>query len=269
MSKPDEKGRSPGSRVLSTGDSYQSLARYYDIFIDWENRLEHEIPFIIEAAGRRVSAPSALDIGCGTGYHLMALREARFSVSGTEPSEYLRALAVENLGGARIFSVPMEGLKKLASSHGPWHLVTCLGNTMAHLPADKLPGFCRALELALTPGGTAVLHVLGYEKIMARRPQGLPAKLVKAGETSYRFERRYEYLQDHIGFTVEIYENDILKAKDREILYPLTAGLLESSCTDAGFAEIRFFGAFSFRTPYTPESDNLVAVLRKRGSGLR
>lgn len=267
MARDKEKKKS-SVRSNTRTDNYDILADYYDIFIDWENRLGREIPFICQIAGRKISSPRALDIGCGTGYHLRSLRKEGFETFGLEPSPQLRALAVRNLPGATIFSSRMEELECLTAAHGPWHLVICLGNTLAHLPEEKLAGFCRALYRALTVPGTAVIHVLNYEKILANRPQGLQSKLVESGNESYRFERRYDYFQGWIEFTIEIWKNEAFLAKDREILYPLTAKIIEQACSGAGFNDIQLFGDFDSGKPYTRESDNLVAVLRKKDISL-
>lgn len=244
-------------------DSYRILAPYYDIFIDWDSRLQHEIPFLLQVAGPASRGKRALDVGCGTGHHLVALQEAGFRVEGTEPSEKLRLLAQYNLEGVTVYPAPMETLEKLAKAHGPWHLVTCLGNTLAHLPPDKLPGFCLGLAGALDRQGAAVLHLLGYEKIMATHPEHFPPKNVVSGKDRYRFERCYYYREDYIEFNIEVWKNEKRLACDQETLYPLTSRMLLAACKNAGLTDIHLFGDFNFLVPYSSRSDNLVAVIRK------
>lgn len=244
-------------------DSYRILAPYYDIFIDWDRRLQREIPFLLEVAGPAGRGKRALDLGCGTGRHLVALQKAGFRVEGTEPSEELRQQAQRNLKGITIHAAPMESLEELSGVHGPWHLVTCLGNTLAHLTSDKLPGFCLGLAGALDRRGAAVLHLLGYEKIMAGRPEQLPPKNVLSGKHRYRFERRYNYRENYIEFNIELWKNEKRLASDREILYPLTSRALLAACENAGLTDICLLGDFNFSVPYSCRSDNLVAIIRK------
>ena len=244
-------------------DSYRILAPYYDIFIDWNSRLQREIPFLQQVAGPASRGKRVLDMGCGTGHHLVALQEAGFRVEGTEPSEELRQIAQRNLKGVTIHALPMESLEKLTKALGPWHLIICLGNTLAHLPPDKLPGFCLGLAGALDRQGAAVLHLLGYEKIMAERPEHLPPKNVVSGKDSYRFERCYNYREDYIEFNIEVWKNEKRLACDQEVLYPLTSRMLLAACKNAGLTDLRLFGAFDFLVPYSSRSDNLVAVIRK------
>jgi len=243
-------------------DKYSRLAPYYDLFVNWEQRLAREIPFILESCGKPESGSRALDIGCGTGHHLTALREAGFEVQGTEPSEALRVQAMRNLPGSLISPQKMEQFAGFAGAHGPWDLVICLGNTLPHLPGSLLPEFCRSLYHALKDRATAVIHVLGYEKILAGRPHKLPLKTIEESGTIYRFERSYEYEKDHLVFSIKVWKNDVQAALDREVIYPLTARMLQDALSDAGFDEIDFYGAFDRRIEYGPDSDNLVAVLR-------
>ena len=244
-------------------DNYSLLAPYYDLFINWDNRLESEIPFILKSCGKPRSGLRALDIGCGTGYHLRAMQQAGFEVQGMEPSKALREQAVRNLPGITVSPLKMERLSSFAGTHGPWDLVICLGNTLPHLPASLLMEFCRALYHVLNKEAVAVIHLLGYEKILKNRPGKLPVKTVEVPEAAYRFERSYEYKKGYLAFNIEVFKDDILLGVDQEILYPVTARKLRAVLSGAGFREIRFYGAFDHEVEYGPESDNLVAVLGK------
>ena len=248
---------------MTKPDRYSGLAPYYDIFIDWEKRLALEIPFLLQAFEGPAGGARALDLGCGTGRHLEALGRAGLRAEGAEPSPELRRLARRSLPGAQIHSSKMEELGKLAADHGPWRLVTCLGNTLAHLPPAELPGFFRGLAAALDRPGAAVIHLLGYEKILSLRQDRLPSKTATHGSTVFRFERRYSYREDFIEFTIEVWENEIKLAEDREIIYPLTSQSLAESAVEAGLDNFSLYAGFNTANPYRPDSDNLVAVIRK------
>lgn len=243
-------------------DRYQRLADYYDIFIDWEPRLAREIPFLLAVAPPG-ELRRALDLGCGSGKHLERLRREGFAVQGSEPSPALREQTRQLLGASLVHATPLEELGGLADEHGPWELVLCLGNTLAHLPADRLDRFAADLERSLAPAGVAVLHLLNYEKIMERRPAGFPPKLVERQGRRWRFEREYRYREDRIEFTVTIFLDDELLAVDHELLYPLTAPQLQRAAVRAGFGRVGSYGGFSLDSPYTSASDNLVMVLHK------
>lgn len=247
---------------MPNGGGYRALAPYYDIFIDWDKRLEKEIPFILDSLERPPLSLRCLDVGCGTGRHLQRLAEAGMEVEGCEPSEHLRSLAEDNLPDAPIHPHTMERLPELAGDRGGWDLVICLGNTLPHLPAEDRMLFFTGLALGLNRGGTAVIHLLNYEKIMADRPDGLPEK--KAEKDGHRivFQRLYSYTRQGIEFTVRVLADGELVGEQKEMLYPLTAAELRELCRAAELRDLRLFGGFDRSSKYTPDQGGLVAVIR-------
>jgi len=240
---------------------YGALAPYYDIFIDWEKRLAAEIPFILGCLPAERSGLSCLDIGCGTGRHLERLRATGLRIEGCEPSDALRRQARENLPGAAIHTHSMQRLACLADTNGPWDLVICLGNTLAHLEPGLRPGFFAALAEATAPRGRAVIHLLGYDRIARLRPLNLPEKVVERDGQSYTFQREYVYAGDKIEFTLKVLVNSRPVAEQKETLYPLGGDGLSDHCRAAGFREAELFDGFDRNRPYTRDSANIVCVL--------
>jgi SAM-dependent methyltransferase len=64
---------------------YDALSDDYDRFVNWENRLAYEMPFI-ERTLREVDACRVLDVACGTGMHAIELARRDYKVVGTDPS---------------------------------------------------------------------------------------------------------------------------------------------------------------------------------------
>jgi len=243
---------------LTADNQYGTLAPYYDIFIDWDKRLAREIPFILAVAAG--AAKSCLDLGCGTGRHLAALRAEGFRVEGCEPSPGLRSLAEKNLPGVKIHDCRMEDIDELAGRCGPWDLALCLGNTLAHLPAGRFPAFFSGLRNAVSAGGAAVVHVLSYDRIMQLRPASLASKEIEKDRDRYSFQRNYEYGTDNIRFTIEIRKNGNLLGVENQTLFPVYSASLVESARQAGLVKSRLFGGFDTGQPYTEESENLVAI---------
>ncbi|MCE5269895.1 class I SAM-dependent methyltransferase [bacterium] len=243
-------------------DRYRMLAPYYDIFIDWERRLRTEMPFLLEASGVRwKNEARVLDIGCGTGRHLAGFVQAGCRVEGLEPSVQLRRIAERTLPGAPIHSWGMGGLGRLAQKRGPWDLVLCLGNTLAHLPPSRLDSFCRNLLVATGPGGKAVLHLLNYSRILRLRPEQMPAKTRELEGAQWSFLRSYAYRESSLDFKLEVYRDGAKVAVDVEKHYPLDGERLRQALRSAGFRSLRFLGAFDNNIPFTPDSGDLVALV--------
>jgi ubiquinone/menaquinone biosynthesis C-methylase UbiE len=64
---------------------YDALSDDYDRFVNWENRLAYEMPFI-ERTLREVDARRVLDVACGTGMHAIQLARRGYKVVGADPS---------------------------------------------------------------------------------------------------------------------------------------------------------------------------------------
>jgi len=243
-------------------DRYRMLAPYYDIFIDWERRLRTEMPFLLEASGVRWKREArVLDIGCGTGRHLAGFAQAGCQVEGLEPSLQLRRIAESTLPGAPIHSWGMGGLGRLARKRGPWDLILCLGNTLAHLPPSRLDSFCRNLLTAAGAGGKVVLHLLNYDRILSLRPSQMPVKTLQHDGAQWSFTRSYTYHESSLDFKLEVFRDGTKLAEDVEKHYPLTGERLETALRTAGFGNICFLGAFDPNVPFTAECGDLVALL--------
>ena len=64
---------------------YDALSDDYDRFVNWENRLAYEMPFIERTLGE-VDACRVLDVACGTGMHAIELARCGYKVVGADPS---------------------------------------------------------------------------------------------------------------------------------------------------------------------------------------
>lgn len=74
------------------------MAELYDVFVDWPGRLARELPGL-ERRLRAVGARRVLDVGCGTGRHVAALRERGYDAHGADASEEMLERARALLGG--------------------------------------------------------------------------------------------------------------------------------------------------------------------------
>ena len=134
------------------------MAELYDVFVDWPGRLGREMPGLLEHL-RAVDAQRVLDVGCGTGQHIAALRAEGFEAEGADASEEMlgRAVVGEGLHLWRLGEPPPPTL------HGPFDAVVSLGNVWPQLTdlgdAERALDSIRAL---LRPGGMLLLGLKAF-----------------------------------------------------------------------------------------------------------
>jgi len=149
------------------------LTSLYDVFVDWPGRLSREMPGLtrrLEAAGAR----RVLDVGCGTGRHVEALREAGYDAHGSDVSDDMLRSAAELLGDDaglhtwRLGDAPPESLHEAA----PFDAIACLGNVWPAVTSDAdVHAACSAMLELLRPGG---ILVIGLKAADVRRQSGNP-----------------------------------------------------------------------------------------------
>jgi len=74
---------------------YDALSDDYDRFVNWENRLAYEMPFI-ERTLRGADARRVIDVACGTGMHAIELARRGYEVVGVDLSAPMIERAREN-----------------------------------------------------------------------------------------------------------------------------------------------------------------------------
>jgi SAM-dependent methyltransferase len=108
---------------------YDDEARYYDALYYWKD-YEGEARRVAEIVDGRVpEAKTLLDIGCGTGMHMLMLRD-RFEVTGLDLNDAMLEIARERLPGVTLHRGDMLDFD-LGSR---FDVITCLFSGIGYLP---------------------------------------------------------------------------------------------------------------------------------------
>lgn len=152
-----------------TGD----LVDLYDVFVDWPGRLSREMPGV-RAQLDAIGARRVLDIGCGTGRHIQAMREAGYEAFGTDVSPQMLERAAAATGAAewfvpwRLGDPPAPALSRL----GPFDAITCLGNVWPQVVSNgAVQRAAGDMFELLRPGG---LLLMGLKAVAIRRERDQP-----------------------------------------------------------------------------------------------
>jgi SAM-dependent methyltransferase len=111
---------------------------------------------------------SILDVGCGAGLLVNALRQAGFTnVAGVDPTESLVRVAAARGLPCRVVSE--DFVEKASSDLDGGHDVIFLLDVLEHIPVNRQLGFLRGLRGMLRPGGRLILSVPNASSTVAAR----------------------------------------------------------------------------------------------------
>lgn len=231
---------------------YSHLAAWYDRLFP----LDPQVVALVEDLLPGHGGQSILDAGCGTGLLAQALVRPGRWVGGFDLDPDLLLVARSRAVGSspqfwsddvRTFSCPL--------GTPPLSMVTCLGNTLAHLlETDELEAFFSRTRNALSPGGTLLVQVLDYDRL--RRTQTLVLPDLQADGA--RLERRYNVVSEFRWR----FETNLMgpwgQSKSEFELRPWGQGELVEAIHTAGLVVQNVWGGFDRR----PAGDSLPLVIR-------
>jgi glycine/sarcosine N-methyltransferase len=255
---------------------YDALGDDYDRFVNWENRLAYEMPFI-ERTLRQAGARRVIDVACGTGMHAIELARRGYEVVGADLSAPMIERAKENASTAGIkvrFAVAGFGelAEKLALSpvegvSGPFDAVLCLGNSLPHvLNAGDLSNTLADFAAVLRPGGLLLIQNRNFDMVLARRERFMGPEAHREGNREWLFVRFYDFPDDTITFNMVVLRRDAEGQWSQQVeateLRPLIYSELIASLTAAGFGDVVCYGDMQ-GAPFDPDrSPNLIVTAR-------
>jgi SAM-dependent methyltransferase len=254
------------SDVRSIEEFYDLLAPNYDSMTSFDKRFDLERPFF-QALVDRFHVGSALDAGCGSGFHSVLLAQLGVDVMGVDVSSEMLNLAEEH---ARAHNVRLRTLQGSFENLGSlikerFASVFVMGNSLSHLLSSAaLKKALLNFATVLRPHGVLFIQVLNYERILARRELMLSEK--QAGNKT--FVRSYAYDNSGILFNILTREQKSVGAEEttqtirlRPVLRVELVALLEH----VGFDDIRLFGSVSQGAFDVDNSRDLVVLAIKKG----
>lgn len=220
---------------------YTSISKYYsEIFPYKPMQLDYVRRELMELEGKRI-----LDIGCATGELAFQLAINKAHVVGIDLNADLLEQAQKQKihSGVRFQKGNMLHLQEDFKT-GEFDAVLCFGNTLVHLPSEKLiEEMLRASYAVLKPGGCFLLQILNYDYILDKSISELP--LIETDKV--KFIRKYEFPEnsDTIGFITDLEiksENKVLS--NETALLALQSNKLLELLKAAGFHRIQLYSNF-------------------------
>lgn len=247
---------------------YDRLAPDYDEMTGFGTRFVHEKPFFRLIVENHHIA-TALDAGCGTGFHSLLLAQLGVRVTAVDVSgEMLDRLDRHgremDLDIRRVCS-DFHGIKEVAP--GPFDAVFCMGNTLPHLLGEEDIRVALAdFSTILRPGGALFLQILNYDRILASRE-----RIQSARETNgVTFVRFYDF-DDSRGLVLF----NILRLEKKEgrlttglitvPLIPITSARMVGILEECSYQQIRTFGGIAMDPFEATLSKDLIIIATPPG----
>ncbi len=247
---------------------YDGLAPEYDAMTSFEKRFVRDKPFfrmLIE----RYKIATALDAGCGTGFHSMMLAQLGVKVTAVDLSTVMLERVREHARDLGMdLTLVQAGFDELATTiREPVDAVFCLGNSLPHLlTVNDLSGALENFSSVLKPNGHLFLQHLNYDRILHDRER---IQSIKEFGTKV-YIRYYDYDGDLVSFNVIVLDKQS-GAADQTLksilLRPIRKDSLFSLLTAAGFSGIEAHGSIAMDAFSPEESTDLVTIARSLDSG--
>ena len=243
--------------TLHAEEFYDALAADYDGMTQFAKRLEQQQQLLASLLPLR----RAVDMGCGTGLHSIALARLGVEVAGIDISvemlERARAhgaeqgVAVEFLHGDFLSHPPAEFL--------PADLLLCVGNSLPHIDRSALEAVLTHWRTLLSPGGRVLIQLLNYDRILEQRERIVNIR--RGGATTVL--RFYDFLDDGLQFNILTMTDsgDGLTHSFRSTrLTPFTSQDILAAASRAGYANAASFSSLDF-IPFSAASPDCVVLL--------
>jgi len=255
---------------------YDKLASIYDYFVNWENRLAYELPFLEQELRKLGADPSqiqVMDTACGTGHHAIALANLGFQVSGSDLFPEMVSVADANARAAGMQvtfrTAGFGGISDTFRQPGEFDAVLCLGNSLPHVSSE--PDLDKALidfKDLLRPGGLLLLQMRNFDLVMGEKKRWMEPQTVREGTTEWLFLRFYDFEADgRIQFNILSLHRKANAPWQTQLtsthLYPIFSDQLSQELVALGFNNIRLYGNLG-ADPYSANSSGDLVLLANK-----
>jgi glycine/sarcosine N-methyltransferase len=251
---------------------YDTFSNDYDRFVNWENRLAFEMPFL-EAQLIAAGCKRILDSATGTGMHVIELCRRGYLADGADLSPGMIDKARSNARQAGVDAeFKVAGFGQLAEAFGDhpgYDAVLCLGNSLPHLlTAQEIGSALKDFAACLRPGGLLFIQNRNFDAVLTQRERWMEPQSHWEGDQEWIFLRFYDFEPEGlINFHVVILHRDKIAPWEQKInstrLYPLLNEELALMMSQS-FIDIHFYGGMKGDAYHPQTSGNLIVTARRK-----
>lgn len=291
ISKGDIFRAAVGDKLeLAEDEEYNDwLSKRYYLTVNWKNRLSLEMPDLLKIL-RQNKVEKVLDIGCGTGDHVIELARNGLTAWGIERSKLMINEANEKIKG-----LPKRAVNRVKFIAGEYEellpeltkvgfgAILFMGNSISHNPYNYTRVIKKSVQ-TLVDNKVMIFQIENFEKVFKKQNSLLDFIRAKADYHASPYQEHVflEYLDPSrdggktILKTFAIFDFDGKKWKFyglRNALFAyITKEKIEKVLKESGYKNIKFYGSsydgrkwdYLFRKPFKPLESDWLNVVAKR-----
>jgi glycine/sarcosine N-methyltransferase len=261
-------------------ETYDDFSQDYDRFVNWQNRLAAETPFL-ESLLSEINTGNGqpltvLDAACGTGMHAIELARRGYRAAGADISPKMIETAQRNAQSAnKHVTFKDAGFTQLEETFKdidifPFDAITCFGNSLPHLTTrEDIRNALNDFRECLQPGGMLILQNRNFDAVMAKRERWIGPQSYTEDNKDWLFLRFYDFDADGlITFNIVRLKREGKGQWKQSVstvrLYPLLKEEMLELLNETGFDQVRTYGKMADE-PFDPlSSENLVVSAIKK-----
>lgn len=277
-----------GDRLLFTeNEEYNDwLSKTYYATVDIGDRLKYEMPDLLDVFSKN-KVKLVLDVGCGTGDHVIEFVKRGFTAIGVDRSKGMieeanrkrQALSKEVKDKVEFYFGHVESI--VTRLGRTFDAVLFMGNTISHNP-HKYKDVIKKVSQSIPDHGVMIFQITNFEKVINVQKRLLSfnfAKLKDEPNKEYAFLQFYDNPNERdktILKTFAILASNGKRWKSSGVRNSLMAYVTKDNIKQVlvknGFSKVSFYGGsfdgkkwdYLFRKPFHPlESDWLNVVARR------
>lgn len=203
---------------------YSQFAQWYDRIFPFSQGV---YAYLRHHLGER-SGP-VLDLGCGPGDYCAAFSRDGVAATGLDLDP---AMISQARAGHSEAEFHVRDMVDFAALGGPWAMIYSVGNTAAHLPADRLWKCVEDVRARLMDDGVWIMQVMNWDYVLGLPGFHFPSKVMDGGT----FHREYRDITPsgltfHTALDIEgrrVFDDEVR-------LYPLAAADIIAGHEQRGF----------------------------------
>jgi SAM-dependent methyltransferase len=237
--------------------SFFDSPQWYDRSVNWDARLQREIPVLREVLGPP-GPQGVLDAGCGTGHQAVAMAGAGYRMTGLDLSEAMLRVASQRAADAGVHVAWVGGPYEMLNDSVTHRFdgLYCIGNSLAAAgSAEAVQAALDNFGAVLRPGGRLFLQVLNFEPMRHEHPCLRGPRVTRVDGVEYVSFRLFHVGADEAKVTSLTLWNDgqWRHHAGGGRIYPVSPEQLDAWLSAAGCRIDARYGDYA-RTPFDPRT---------------